>query len=100
MSSVVAAWLNRVFPRVAPVDLGDKKALEHTYWRLMDELIPLAVTLHAHAIDFGTGPCNDLNNPEVERLAASAIESTEQVLGQLYSLRVRLIEILGYVPKA
>lgn len=100
MFSVITALLNRVFPRVAPADLEDKKALEDAYWRLKDELFPLAAKVSAHLIDFGTGACNDLNDPGVDRLAASAMESTMKVIDQLDSLRVRLINLLGYVPEA
>ena len=93
--SAVMVWLDKHFPRVKPVDKG----WEEAYWRLEDELIPEAKALHAKVIDFGTGACNDLNDPEVDRLAANSIESAKQVLVQLNSLRVRMIDLLGYVPE-
>lgn len=94
----VTTLLKRVFPRVEPLDPGDKKALEDTYWRLKDELIPEAEALLAHLTDFGTGACNDLNDREVEGLVVSAFTGAKETLAQLNSLRVRLINMLGYVP--
>ena len=94
----VSQFLDRHFPRVEPV-LGEKREEEELYY-IVDRVIPQFRAILSELTDSATSDCNQLNDPEVDRLNISLTQGIRKLIDRLERLRVGLINELGYIPKA